>query len=98
MHGDHQSSDLFARLIAAATAYPRDLFPPLSEEVRSRFPDLIGAASAEMARSLGPLLAEAGKLALGHLRRRRLWLEDRRLQVAAELVRPLAFSGSTAAA
>lgn len=59
MHGDHQSSDLFARLIAAATAYPRDLFPPLSDEVRTKFPDLIAAASAEMARSLGPLLAEA---------------------------------------
>lgn len=59
MHGDHQSNDLFARLIAAATAYPRDLFPPLSEDVRARFPDLIAAASAEMARSLGPLLAEA---------------------------------------
>lgn len=59
MHGDPLSNDLFARLIAAAMAYPRDLFPPLSEEVRARFPDLIAAASAEMGRSLGPLLAEA---------------------------------------
>lgn len=39
MHGDHQSNDLFARLIAAATAYPRDLFPPLSEDVRAQFPE-----------------------------------------------------------
>lgn len=42
--------------------------------------------------------SEAGELALGHLRRRRMWLEARRLQVAAEVARPPTPAGDLAAA
>lgn len=64
--------------------------------------EMVMEAHAELAEAGEPealkRYSEAGELALGHLRRRRLWMEARRLQVAAELVRPLALSGNPAAA
>lgn len=59
MNSDPIANDLFARLVAAATAYPSHLFPPLTDEVKARYPELIAAASADMGRTLAPLLAEA---------------------------------------
>lgn len=59
MNSDAIANDLFARLVAAATAYPSHLFPPLSDEVKARYPELVAAASADMGRTLAPLLAEA---------------------------------------
>lgn len=74
----------------------------LAAESSAAAAEMVMDAHAELAEAGEPealrRYSEAGELALGHLRRRRMWLEARRLQVAAEVVRPPAPAGDPAAA
>lgn len=74
----------------------------LAAESSAAAAQMVMDAHAELAEAGEPealrRYSEAGELALGHLRRRRMWLEARRLQVAAEVVRPPPPAGDRAAA
>lgn len=74
----------------------------LAAESSAAAAELVMQAHAELAEAGEPealrRYSEAGEQAIAHLRRRRMWMEARRLQVAADVARSAAPSGILAAA
>jgi hypothetical protein len=74
----------------------------LAAESSAAAAELVMQAHAELAEAGEPeairRYSEAGELAIAHLRRRRMWMEARRLQVAADVARSPSPSSSPTAA